>query len=148
MLISSLFAKKVAIVIQENQKLLMDESLKKEIQSLFTKEDIYLKGKNSIEILFDKNRKIKKIFTSGGAQKLVEFALQRGYSSLALVEYKKSSKTLNVVVFVADKKVQDRKSKHIAFNPRVRTEDLAKTLLASVLTLNYELGVLDAKKVY
>ena len=64
-----------------------------------------------------------------------------------LVEYKKGSKFLSVLVVVADKEVQDRKSKLTAFHQKLSRE-LAKSILNSVLTLNYELGVLNVKNIY
>ena len=147
LMISSVYAKNFGIVITDNNKLNLDDSLKSKIETIFTKQDVNYLGKNSVDVLIDRDKKIKKLYTSSGVEKLIEYAKSKNYDSIALVEYKKGSKFLSVVVVVADKEVQDRKSKLTAFHPRLGRE-LAKTILNSVLSLNYELGVLNVKNIY
>jgi len=147
LMISSVYAKSFGIVIMDNKKLNLDDSLKSQIETLFTAQDINYAGSNSVDVFIDRDKKIKKIYTSQGVEKLIEYAQNKKYDSIALVEYKKGSKFLSVLVVVADKEVQDRKSKLTAFHQKLSRE-LAKSILNSVLTLNYELGVLNVKNIY
>jgi DNA repair ATPase RecN len=146
-MISSIYAKSFGIVIMDNKKLNLDNSLKSQIKTLFAAQDINYAGSNSVDVFIDRDKKIKKIYTSQGVEKLIEYAQNKKYDSIALVEYKKGSKFLSVLVVVADKEVQDRKSKLTAFHQKLSRE-LAKSILNSVLTLNYELGVLNVKNIY
>ena len=146
-MITSVYAKNFGIVIIDNNKLNLDDSLTNEIETLFAKQDINYIGKNKVSVSIDKDKTIKKLYTRSGVGKLIEYAQTKSYDSIALVEYKKGSKFLSVLVIVADKEVQDRKSKLTAFHPRLGRE-LAKSILGNVLTLNYELGVLNVKNIY
>jgi len=147
LMITSVYAKNFGIVIIDNNKLNLDDSLTNEIETLFAKQDINYIGKNKVSVSIDKDKTIKKLYTRSGVGKLIEYAQTKSYDSIALVEYKKGSKFLSVLVIVADKEVQDRKSKLTAFHPRLGRE-LAKSILGNVLTLNYELGVLNVKNIY
>jgi len=147
LLITSVYAKNFGIVIINNNKLNLNDSLKSNIENIFKKQDVNYAGSNSVTVFIDQDKKIKKLYRNSGTEKLIEYAQSKNYDSIALVEYKKSSKFLSVQVIVADKKVQDRSAKSTAFHPRLGSE-LAKTILSNVLTLNYELGVLNVKNVY
>jgi len=147
LMMTSVYAKNFGIVISDNNKLNLDDSLKSKIETLFKAQSVNYVGKNSVSVFIDRDKKIKKLYTRSGTKKVIEYATSKGYDSLAIVEYKKGSKFLSVVVIVADQEVQDKKSKLIAFHPRLGRE-LAKTILSNVLTLNYELGVLNVKNVY
>jgi len=147
LLITSVYAKTFGIVIVDNNKLNLDDSLKSQIETIFKKQAINYAGQNSVSVIIDRDKKIKKLYTSSGVEKIIEYAQSKNYDSIALVEYKKGSKFLSVLVIIADKEVQDRKSKLTAFHPRLGRE-LAKSILNNVLTLNYELGVLNVKNIY
>ncbi len=147
LLITSVYAKTFGIVIENNNKLKLDDALKSQIETIFAQQDVNYVGSNSVDVFIDKDKKIKKLYTHSGVEKLIEYAQSKNYDTIAIVEYKKGSKFLSIQVVVADKKVQDRKSKSTAFHPRLDRE-LAKSILSSVLTLNYELGALNVKNVY
>jgi hypothetical protein len=144
---TSVYAKTFGIVIIDNKKLPLNDALKSQIEALFAKQDINYTDTNSVDVFIDRDKSIKKLYTNSGVEKLINYAKSKNYDTIALVEYKKGSKFLSTLVVVADTEVQDRKSKLIAFHPRLGSE-LAETILNSVLSLNYELGVLNVKTVY
>jgi len=147
LLITGVYAKTFGIVIIDNKKINFTDSLKSQIETLFEKQDINYNGNNKVDVFIDRDKSIKKLYTRSGVEKLIEYAKSKSYDTIALVEYKKGSKFLSTLVIVADKEVQDRKSKLIAFHPRLGRE-LPKTVLNTVLSLNYELGVLNVKNPY
>ena len=147
MTIVSLYSANMGVILVDNGKLHYDDSLKKEIEGIFKDQDTNYGGGNTLEVTIDRERKIKRIYSTSGAVGLIKYAKGKNYASIAMVEYKKGSRILSYSVLIVDEKVQDRKSKSTAFSPSLGRV-LAKTVLSDVLTLNYELGVLHVKNVY
>ena len=146
-IVATIYAKNFGIVIIDNNKCEIKDSLKFQIEALFIEQSKNYIGKNNLEVFIDRKREVKKLYTRFGTKKLIEYAISKNYDTIAIVEYKKSSKFLAIIVVVVDEKVQDKKSKLITFHSSL-SDKLTKTILSNVLTLNYELGVLNVKTIY
>lgn len=145
--VTLLNAKTFGIVIVDNKKIDYSDSLKPDIESLFETQSRFFDGTNSVDVIIDRDKKIKNIYTRGGVSKLIEYAKSKNFDSLSFIEYKRGSKFLSVLTIVTDEKVQDRRSKSTAFSASLARE-LPQTILSNVLSLNYELGVLNVKVTY
>lgn len=147
LLLTALNAKIFAVVVVDNNTLEYTDSLKSEVEELFKAQDENFIGTNSLELTIDRDKRLKKIYTQEGTSKIIEYAKSKNYASIAFVEYKKGSKYLSMFVIVVNEKVQDKKSKSIAFSPSLSRE-LPATIVSNILSLNYELGVLNVKVLY
>lgn len=140
-------AKTLGVVIMNSRTANYDNNnIKQKLENFYLTQDENFLGTNKISVSIDSNMKIKKIFQQSGAKGIIEYATQKGYISIALV--KKRARYFSITVIVADKKVQDKKSLSIPFTPDLSGDELMKTILSAVLTLNYELGVLHETTVY
>lgn len=146
---SLLYAKTFGVVIVESKHFTVNQTLPANLKELFDTQMQYyiLPEKHSIKVILDKNNHIKTLYSHSGTQALVEYAKQKRFDSLAIVEYKKGSKFLSFTVLVNDSKVQDKKTQLIAYKPQ-DSDILAKTILNSVLSLNYQLGVFNVASRY
>jgi len=147
MLLTTLNAKNMGIVLIDNKVLHYKDSITKDIESLFQKQSHHFISNDKVTVTIDRDKKVKKIFTHGGAKALIAYAKKNHYDSISLVEYKRGSKVLSTVVVVADTRVKDRKSRSVAFHQKL-SGVLNKTVLSSVLMLNYQLGVFNAANRY
>jgi len=143
----TLQAKTIGVVIVDNATLDYSDGLKSKIETLFKKQAENFKGKETLEVFIDRDKKVEALYHHEGAGGVISYAKKKAYNSIALVKYKRSSKMLSITVFVANEAVQDRKSISIAFSRGLQRE-LPSTILSGVLSLNYELGVLNVKTIY
>ena len=140
-------AKKIGIVLINNNVLEYKDSLKDELKTLMQTQTKYYSDLGDIELTIDRHNTLKQKYDREGTEALVEYAHKHSLSSLAFVSYKKSSRYLSIFVVATQDDINERKSKSVAFSKNSESA-LAKTLFATVLMLNYELGVISAKDIY
>ena len=141
-----LFGQIFGVVLEPSDSLSQQERLVGEIESLFAEQNGFYASSNSVKVILDDGT-IQKGYNKKGRASLIALAKKNGFATVTLVRYKKHSRNLLFVAFVADEKVQDKKSLTKPFGTTIGRE-LGDTILSGVLMLNYQLGVFNEKTLY
>ena len=141
-----LFSKQFGLVLSETRGMEYDQTIIADVQNLMAMQNDYYELKNNVEVIIDKNANLKRSFARDGSQSIVDFALEKKWDTIVLVDYKKSIQVLQFKLIVADA-VQDRKSSTVIYQ-KSQKNDLASVLLTNLLQLNYQLGVFNVKDLY
>lgn len=148
MMLSALMlqAQNFGVIISKDTEFGSIQTLQKDIEVLMQNQNLYQDVSNTMEVHIDEDSELLRLSKTKGTDILVEFAQNRGWLSVAVVEYKRAFKSIHIRLVSANQS-QDRKSATLKYSSQNSTY-LAQIIFSQTLGLNYQLGNYNAKTLY
>lgn len=120
--------------------------LEQELGSLMQQQNLYQETPDTMSVYIDSDGEMLRRSQTEGTDILVALAQEKGWFSIAIVEYKRAFKSIHIRLVSANKS-QDRKSVTLKYSPQ-NSDKLGAIIFTQTLGLNYQLGNYNVKTLY